>query len=126
MKEYVVKKSVMGYLNFWRILSCIFIIPIIVIVFKSISIKMEKITFVEDKVIWEKGIFSKKVKKFSFNGIHCVNYEQSLWGKIFNYGNLRVDFIGRYDINTDYIQNPKEVVEFLENYIIKTTEAYMR
>ena len=83
MKEYVVKKSVMGYLNFWRILSCIFIIPIIVIVFKSISIKMEKITFTEDKVVWEKGILSKKVKKFSFNGIHCVNYEQGLWGKIF-------------------------------------------
>ena len=106
MEEYVAKKSVWCCLNFWWIISCLLIIPIIFVVFRILSAKAEKITFYSDKVVWEKGFLSKKVRKFAFTGVFSVDIDKPFIGRIFNYGHLDIDFVGKCDINTFYIKDP--------------------
>ena len=47
----------------------------------------------------------------------CVN--QTLFGKIFNYGNVTVDCVGKWDVDTTYIKNPNDLDEYLQTRIIK-------
>ena len=119
MEKFVVKKSAWKVVNFWSIVLCILIIPIIVLVFEILAAKKETITFYEDKIVVEKGFLSRSESSFVFAGVFSVNIKQSLWGRIFNYGDLSVDFVGKNDINTTYIKNPKAVKQFLESKIVK-------
>ncbi len=123
MEEFVAKKSAWGAVTFWGVVACILIIPIIVLVFRILIIKQEKITFYEDRIVVEKGLFSKSQKKFAFTGVFSVDIYQSLWGRWFNYGNLNVDFVGKCDINTKCIKNPQAFVDYLETKIVKKQQV---
>ena len=123
MKLYEVRKSAWSVITFWRIVLCIFIIPLIVLIFRIIAAKHEVITFYEDKVVHEKGWLSKSKKNFAFTGVFGVNTYQSLAGRIFNYGHVSIDFVGKTDINTRYVKNPKQLVEFLETKIVKKEQV---
>ena len=123
MEEYVAKKSVWCCLNFWWIISCLLIIPIIFVVFRILSAKAEKITFYSDKVVWEKGFLSKKVRKFAFTGVFSVDIDKPFIGRIFNYGHLDIVFVGKCDINTFYIKDPDKLVEYLESKIVKKQDT---
>lgn len=122
MKELEVKKSVWKVINFWSILACILIIPIFILIIKILIVKQEKISFYEDRIVVEKGLFTKTVKEFSFVGVFSVSTRQTLWGRFFNYGDIIVDFVGKTDINTRYVKNPDELVSYLKNKIVKRSE----
>ena len=123
MQEYVAKKSAWSCISFWWIVSCILIIPIIFLVFRILAAKAEKITFYSDKVVWEKGFLSKKVKTFAFTGVFSVDIEKTLFGRIFKYGHLEIDFVGKCDINTLYIKEPDKLVKYLESKIVKKQDT---
>ena len=123
MKELVVKKSAWAEVSFLIILACIFIIPLLVWIFRISASKHEVITFYEDKVVYEKGWLNKTKKNFAFTGVFNVNIKQTLGGRIFNYGHLSIDFVGKTDINTKYIKNPNQVVEYLETKLVKKEQV---
>ena len=123
MEELVVRKSGWGVVTFWSILACILIIPIFILIIRILLIKQEKITFYADKVVVEKGLLSKSTKKFAFTGVFNVNLYQSLLGRMCNYGNLEVDFVGKTDLDTKYVKNPQAVVEYLESKIVKKSQV---
>ena len=123
MQEYVAKKSAWSCISFGWILSCILIIPIIILVFRILAVKQETITFYSDKVVWEKGFLSKKVKTFAFTGVFSVDIEKSLMGRIFKYGHLKIDFVGKCDINTFYIKEPDKLVQYLNSKIVKKQDT---
>lgn len=124
MEEYVAKKSVWGVISFWKIISCILIIPLFILIFNIIATTKEKIVFYSDKVIYEKGLFNIKKKTFAFTGVFAVDVEQSLWGRIFKYGDLRIDFVGKTDIDTNYIKTPKKLMEYLETKMVQKSQVY--
>ena len=111
--ELVVKKSAWKAVTFWRIILFWTIIPLIVMIFHIISLKCESIEFYNDKVIVKRGVLNKKERKTAFVGINSVSLERTLWGRIFNYGNITIDNVGKWDINTQAVKNPKAVVATL-------------
>ena len=119
MKLYEARKSGWGAISFLWIVSCILIVPIFIIVFRVFCYKAEKITFYEDKVVYEKGILNKKKKSFGFAGVFRVDVNQSLFGRIFKYGDVDIDFVGKTDIATKYIKNPHKLEAFLEARLVK-------
>ena len=123
MQEYVAKKSAWSCISFWWIVSCILIIPIIFLVFRILAAKAEKITFYSDKVVWEKGFLSKKVKTFAFTWLFSVDIEKTFFGRIFKYGHLEIDFVVKCDINTLYIKEPDKLVKYLESKIAKKQDT---
>ena len=117
---YTVKKSKLGALTFWRIIFFWLIIPLILIIKDLLKYSNESIEFYEDRIIHKSGILNKKVRQVAFSGVYSVSTEESLFGRIFKYGNVIVDAVDSWgDINTKNVKNPKEFAKFLENYIVR-------
>ena len=116
----VVTRSVFSVISFWRILSCIFIIPIFILIFRIIKVKKYRIEFYDDKyIIYSGGIFSTRKQQSVFLGVTYTSIKQSLHGRIFNYGHVFVDCVGRWDVDTTYIKNPKKLDAYLQTKIVK-------
>lgn len=121
--NFVSTKSVFSVISFWKILSCILIIPIFVLIFKIIAVKKYRIEFYDDKVITYSGLFNKSKKQSVFMGVTASSVNQTLWGRLFNYGNVSVDCVGKWDIDTRYIKNPNELDAYLQTKIIQSPAA---
>ena len=123
--NYVATKSAMAVISFWGIVSCILIIPIFVLIFKILAVKQFRIEFYDDKIITYKGLLNKTKKQSVFMGVNETSVNQTLMGRIFKYGNVSVDCVGKWDIDTNYIKNPHELEEYLLTKIVqapKTTQ----
>ena len=121
--NFVSTKSVFSVISFWKIVSCILIIPIFVLIFKIIAVKQYRIEFYDDKVITYSGLLNKNKKQSVFMGVTASSVSQTLWGRLFNYGNVSVDCVGKWDIDTRYIKNPNELDAYLQTKIIQTPAA---
>ena len=115
--KYVAKKSIAYSLNIWLILFFWLVIPLIIQIVKIIQASKYKIEFYEEKVVVKSGIFSTSEKQFVFLGVFGVSIEQNLLGKIFNYGDVRIDCPGKWDVDTEGLADPKGLKSFLEKCI---------
>ena len=88
------------------------------------NIKKETITFYKDKIVVKKGLINISEKTFAFTGVFSVDINQSLAGRLFNYGNLDIDFVGKNDINTKYVKDPKGLKSYLETKIVQRNNIH--
>lgn len=116
--NYVIKKSVVAALSFWLIVFCWLIIPAIIQIVRIIQAKRETVEIYNDKIVQKGGILNTYENESSFFGVYSVSIHQSLWGKIFNYGDLIVDCPGKWDVSTLGIKNPNEAKKFLSSKIV--------
>lgn len=121
--NYVARKSAIGSGGiFWCILLSVLIIPIFILIWKIISARHQTIEFYDDKVISHKGVLSKSEKHATLTKITSVSVNQSIGGRIFNYGNVRIDVIGKFDIDLTGIINPNGLKRYLEHKIARSDE----
>ena len=121
--NYVAQKSVCSVLSFGWIVSCILILPIFVLIFKIWACKKFRIEFYDDKIITYKGLLNTSKKQVVFMGVTSTSIEQSVFGHIFNYGNVSVDCVGKWDVDTTYIKNPVQLEEYLQTKIISKNQS---
>ena len=117
--NYVANKTAWNAVTPLRILFFWLIIPLIVLIVDVIRNKKNKIEFYDKFIIERRGIISKKEKKSTFAGVYSVSIEQSVWGRICNYGDIKIDVVGRWDIDTCGISHPNGLKKYLENYIVE-------
>ena len=118
--EYVARKSAWEAVSFLWILACFLIIPIIPLVFRIIALKHYEIEFYQDKIVIKSGWLNTKKRQMVFMGVTSTTVEQSLWGQLFNYGNVIVDCVGKWDVNsTNYIKDPQKLEAYLQTRIVK-------
>lgn len=115
--NYVAKKSAASVLSFWLILFFWLIIPSIIQIARILSAKCYSIEFYDNKIVVKSGVLNKQENQSVFAGVYSVSLSQSLMGRMFNYGNIRVDCPGRWDIDTEGIKNPVALKHHLETYI---------
>lgn len=121
--NYTATKSAISAISFWGIVSCILIIPIFVLIFKIIAAKKYRIEFYDDKIVTYSGLINTSKKQSVFMGVTSSSINQTLLGHIFNYGDVTVDCVGKWDVDTTYIKNPKALDEYLQTKIIETTQS---
>ena len=122
--NFVAKKSAWACVSFLWILSCVLVIPLIVLIFRIIAVKHFAIEFYNDKIIIKSGWLNTKKKQMVFMGVTSVSTEQSLWGKIFGYGTVKVHCVGPWDVNsTTYIRNPEALESYLQTHIVARGNA---
>ena len=51
-----------------------------------------------------------------FMGVYAVNIEQSFFGRMFNYGDVKVDAVGKWDVDCSAVKNPKGLKAYLEKF----------
>ena len=121
--NFVAKKSVMSEISFLRILACILIIPIFILVFRIIAVKKFRIEFYDDKIVTYKGLINTSKKQCVFMGVTASSISQGMFGHIFNYGDVTVDCVGKWDVDTTYIKNPAELDAYLQTKIVHTADT---
>lgn len=115
--NYVAKKSLWLALSFWNVALFWLVVPLIIIICKIVVLKFQQVEFYDQRVIKKSGVFSKKERQFVFTSVVSVSVDQSFWGRIFNYGDVRVDLIGKGIITANGISRPNELKAFVEQYI---------
>ena len=141
--DYVVRKSIFGAYG-GRILICILvcviliisafaaagyavlclcIIPLFIVVWYIVKAATCRIEFYSDKIIVHSGLIATKEKRIVLTPVMAVSIKYSLAGRIFNYGNVVIDTVGRWDIDTRGIRRPEALREFIETLIEKQADS---
>lgn len=93
---------------------------VLVIVFTVIEASRCEIRIYEKSIVTRKGILNVKETRAVMTPIIGVSVEQSFNGRIYNYGNVRIDKIGKgWDIDSTYIKKPEQFKNFLQTLMDK-------
>ncbi len=117
--EYTVKKSIWGAVTPLRVIFCWLIIPLIIMIAEMVSNNCTTIEFYKDKVVAKSGVLNKKERTNVFTGVLAVSVEQSIFGRMLNYGNVIVDVQGKWDISTEKISDPDGLKSYLEGRTVQ-------
>ncbi len=121
--NYVAKRSAWSAVTFWRVVLSILIVPLIIMIFDIIVKKHDYIEFYDDYVIQHSGLLSKNQKKCAFLGVMSVSVSQTFWQRILNYGYVKVNMVGKWDISTEDIADPDGLESYLESKIVKSNQV---
>ena len=115
--NYVMRRSAWSVVRPWHILLSFLIVPLIIMIVKIINVKDDTISFYNNKVVQRSGIFSKHEKTNIMTRVLSVTVKQTFWGRIFNYGTVHVDVVGKWDINMRGVKDPMGAKEYLEKFV---------
>ena len=118
----VARKSLLLAIRWWHILFFWTIIPIIHLICRVIILKNQYIEFYDSYVIKKRGVFNKTEEKCMFPKVMSCDVYRSFWGRIFNFGDIKIDAIGKWDVDLTGIKRPLFVRKYLENHFISAKE----
>lgn len=125
-KEMTAKRSLVGHYGLGRILLCILfcwlVFPLIILICWIIKNASFKYIISTEKIESRSGIFNTKSQKQIITKVLSVSETQSLGGKIFNYGTVCINLVGKNDFYIKDCKNHKKVVEFFEQMIANAHE----
>ena len=114
--NYVAKKSAYSVIRLWKI---ILIVPILFMIPQIIKAKSEKVEFYDDYIVEKKGVFRKVSQTYVNPGIVTVSTEQSFCGRLGNFGNVKMNVIGKpLNVDLTYIRRPKKLKAYLDTKLI--------
>ena len=115
--NYVMRKSAWAVIRPWHILLGVLIIPLLIMFWKIINVKDETISFYNNKVVHKRGWLNRDEKTTVLTRVLSVRVRQTFWGRIFNYGTIYVDMMGKWDISMRGIKNPMGAKAYLEKFV---------
>ena len=118
--EYVITKSVWKAFDLLGILLAITIIPLII---RIIVLKSDKTYFYENRIISRYGVLSKHETETAFVGVSAISVDQSLLGRIFGFGDINIDVIGKWRVTIKGAKKPMQAKEFLTKYIVEKSDV---
>lgn len=118
----VARKSILPAFKLWRVLTFFLIVPLIMIIVDVIILRSQYVEFYDSFVIKKRGVFNKTEERCMFPKILSCNVYRSFWGRVFNYGDIQIDTIGKWDVDLHGIKRPLFVRKYLENHFISAKE----
>lgn len=118
----VARKSILPAFKLWRVLTFFLIVPLIMIIVDIIILRSQYVEFYDSFVIKKKGVFNKTEERCMFPKVLSCNVYRSFWGRVFNYGDIQIDAIGKWDVDLHGIKRPLFVRKYLENHFISAKE----
>ena len=115
--NYVAKKTAWAGVTPLCVLFFWLVIPLIVMICRIVSLMHQVTEFYDGYVIVKSGVLSKNERKPVFPSILSVSVSQTFWGRIFGYGDVSVDVVGKWDINLYGVCDPKGLRKFLEDKV---------
>lgn len=96
-------------------------IGILMLVYAYLGASHARIEIYKNKIVVTDGILSRHARESLMTPIVGVSVDQSMMGRLLNYGDVRIDKIGKgWDIDTHCISHPEELKEFLDRFIKNT------
>ena len=69
----------------------------------------------EKRVISKKGIISRNASEMNLSSIESVNVDQSIVGRMLNYGSLKISGRGTTTVDFDGIDDPVKIRKLIQN-----------
>ena len=92
------------------------------IIVDVIKLRSQYVEFYDSFVIKKRGVFNKTEERCMFPKVMSCHVYRSFWGRVFNYGDIKVDAIGKWDVDLIGIKRPLFVRKYLENHFISAKE----
>ena len=116
---YVARKSGFSVLNPWLLLTSIFIIPLIIQLWKIGHAKTFKLMVYENRIVTKRGlIFVKEETHGFYVGLVRMNTYRGFWGNLLDFGTVTIECIGRADVVIRGIFDPKTLGTVLEEHFV--------
>lgn len=100
----------------WGILGCwLILIPTIKAIKKTIVYCSTEFAVTNKKVVEKYGLFSTHCDELALDKIENITVNRTFWGKIFNFGDVRIQGTNRNDVNYRFVKNPEQVRKEINN-----------
>ena len=117
MADYVVKKSAWSVVKWWHIVFFFLIVPLIVMGVEIAIAKNYTVEFYDSKkLVVKSGLLSKKEKDYTFHGLANICVEQSVKGRIFHFGTIKVSVRGHWGCDLRGVLEPYALKAYLEQF----------
>lgn len=123
--KYVATRSALSEFSFFVciLLLILGIIPgVIYIAVKNASAHSHQILFYDDKYVLKSGIMNKHESEAAFKGVLAVSVDQSVKGRMFGYGNVKIDVVGKNNLVLGGVKDPQGLKKYLDSKKIKGTD----
>ena len=121
--QIVARKSILPAFKLWRVLLFWLIVPLIMIIVDIVKLRSQYVEFYNTYVIKYSGVFNKNDDKCMFPKVLSCNVYRSFWGRVFNYGDIKIDAIGKWDVDLVGVKNPLYIRKYLEKHFISAKEV---
>ncbi len=114
--QYICTRSALFNFHFLKcfVLLLFGILPgVIYIIYKNISAHHYLVEFYDSKYILKTGIFSTHEDETIFKGVLSVSVNQTMGGKILNYGTVKADVVGKHNLTLAGVKNPEDLKQYL-------------
>lgn len=96
-------------------------VGVVVIVLSVLVAHAYRIEIYDDHILVHEGLLNVRERRSILTPIVGTSVSQSLWGRFFHYGDVKIDKQGSgWDISTDDISKPEEFKRFLESLMNST------
>ena len=99
------------------------IVMLLIIIGYIIKTRSTYVKFYDGHVVKHKGVLSKHVEKCMLPKIISCNVHCSFLGRIFRFGDVKIDTIGKWDIDLIGYKYPNRIRKRLEPYFISAQEV---
>lgn len=97
------------------------IVGIISLIFCFLRASHAQILLYENRIVTKSGLFNVRETESIMSPIIGVSVTRPFWGRVFGYGHVFIDKIGKgWDVNTRYVKRPEEFKQALERMIAGT------
>ncbi len=119
------------WMFFWPVVSSLFlfalILPILWLIYRILLFLTDECVVTSQKFNVRTGIFSKQEISTPLDKINSVYFQQSVIGRIFNYGDIVIQSAASYgSISYVYVANPNQIKASLDNAIELYKDEQMR
>lgn len=125
--NYTARKSIPAHISLLLIILSPFTlgITLIVQICRILKAASYSIEFYDDRIIAKKGVINRSEQSSVFMGVYSVSIRQSLFGRMFNYGDLNIDCVGKWDVSTTKLKNPYALKAYLETRVVRGPQNTM-
>ncbi|MEL7488188.1 MAG: PH domain-containing protein [Pseudomonadota bacterium] len=99
----------------WWFAGAAFIVGALILLSHMIVLWTTEIIVTSFRFVFKRGLISRNTQEVSLNKIEEITLRQSIWGRIFNYGELVMRGTGVGVIELPAIDNPIRVRKIIEN-----------
>lgn len=106
----------------WGFAAAAAFVGVLILTFHLIILWTTEIVVTTFRFVYKRGLIARKTQEVSLNKIEEITLNQTVWGRLFGYGNLVMRGTGVGVIELPAVDNPIQVRKLIENARSKLRE----
>lgn len=119
-------------MDYWYASLGLVALAFLILLCRVIKLHSLKIFIYDTRIVIREGVFARSERNIAFMGVLYAKIDQSFLERIFRFGDVYIDLVGKYDINKtsnakhdqalEGISNPRKLKKFLDTRMAREDE----